>query len=85
MSDETKKVDIPGMLAIRDNTSKQIFPHTIDAREWAKEFYKCGWRAGREGGGLEKDQIDLMTAWFANAIMAGYDTASMRMIERRKR
>jgi hypothetical protein len=40
----------------------------IDALEWAKSFlHTWGGRIIRE------EDIDLMTGWFANAIMAGHD------------
>ena len=69
MSDES-----PGMLALQAGVLKQVLPHTIDAREWAKEFNatacKLGYQVMDEGW---------LVAWFANAIMAGYDTATMRL------
>jgi hypothetical protein len=43
------------------------FPHSIDAKFWAEEFVKV------HGGNME-----LMHAWFANALMAGYDEAQRR-------
>lgn len=69
MSDES-----PGMLALQAGVLKQVLPHTIDAREWAKEFNatacKLGYQVMDEGW---------LVAWFANAIMAGYDTATLRL------
>lgn len=43
---------------------------TIDAREWAKGFMEAV-----RTNNLSVAE-DLMTAWFANAIMAGYDAAN---------
>lgn len=74
----TKKKDMPGMLAVCEGVKKQKFPHTVDAKVWAEEFYRCGWRVWKEPGGVEPDVIGLMTGWFANAIMAGFDTAMSR-------
>jgi len=39
----------------------------IDGNLWAEEFMKI-W-----GGKLEEIEVGLMTSWFCNAIMAGYD------------
>jgi hypothetical protein len=85
MSDETKKYDIPGMMEVAKGVRKQDFPHTVDAMEWAKEFHKHGFRVWQEPGGVVEDQVGLMVGWFANAIMAGYDTAMMRIKNRRRK
>jgi hypothetical protein len=66
------------MLAVQKGVQKQEFPHTMDAKVWAEEFYRCGFRVWQEPGGVEPDQIGLMIGWFANAIMAGFDTAMSR-------
>jgi hypothetical protein len=63
MSDE-----LPGMLEVLVRVAKQEWPHTMDAQVWAKEF--CKQFPDMDEG--------TMIAWFANAIMAGYDTAQMR-------
>jgi hypothetical protein len=49
-------------------------PQTMDADVWAREF------ANRFHGRVVGDtiDIDLMRGWFANAIMAGFDTATNR-------
>lgn len=39
--------------------------NTTDAREWAREFKRIWWD--------ESPDLETMTAWFANAIQAGYD------------
>ena len=77
MTDDNVKEELPGMFAINKAVSKQQFPHTIDANVWAEEFYRCGWRVCGKQGRVELDQIGLMVGWFANAIMAGYDTGMM--------
>jgi hypothetical protein len=71
--------DLPGMLALAKGVAEQKWPHTMDAKVWAEQFYAHGWRVWKEPGGVEQDQIGLMIGWFANAIMAGYDTAQSRM------
>ena len=60
--------ELPGMLAVAKGVAEQKWPHTMDAKVWADEFAK------------QFPQIDhgLMLGWFANAIMAGYDTAQSR-------
>lgn len=65
--------DLPGTLAAAIGIAEQRWPHTMDAQVWVAEWMK---------------QIKLtpeialdegaMLAWFANAIMAGYDTADYR-------
>lgn len=69
--------ELPGMLQVAINVAEQRWPHTIDAAEWAKEWARIY---------AEKPQIaadeGTMIAWFANAIMAGYDTAEMRNADR---
>ena len=51
---------------------------TTDARVWAAEFCKRWPTAlcqveGREGVETEENFEEIMTGWFANAIMAGRD------------
>jgi len=60
--------DLPGMLAVAKGVSEQTFPHTMDAAVWAAEYVKLN--PGADEG--------TMIGWFANAIMAGYDTATAR-------
>lgn len=48
-------------------------PHSIDARDWAKEF--C--RTARNHPWLAQDE-GTMISWFSSAIMAGYDEANRR-------
>jgi hypothetical protein len=60
--------DLPGMLALAKGVAEQRFPHTMDAQIWAAEFVKLN--PGADEGN--------MIGWFANAIMAGYDTAQHR-------
>ena len=60
--------ELPGMLAVAKGVAEQTWPHTMDAAVWAAEFVK------RYPGFDEGEAI----GWFANAIMAGYDTAQQR-------
>lgn len=60
--------DLPGMLAVAKSVAEQKWPHTMDAAVWAAEYVKLN--PGADEG--------MMLAWFANAIMAGYDTARAR-------
>ncbi len=60
--------DLPGMLAVAKGIVEQRWPHTMDAAVWAAEFVKM--YPGIDEG--------TMIGWFANAIMAGYDTAQAR-------
>ena len=68
--------ELPGMLALAEGVAKQRFPHTMDAREWAREFCKTFLPVNRNPPWQHIDDPEgLMIGWFANAIMAGYDTA----------
>ena len=61
--------ELPGMLAVAKGVAEQKWPHTMDAQVWAAEFVKhCS----------PSPPEDVMLGWFANAIMAGYDTAQAR-------
>lgn len=60
--------ELPGMLTVANGVAEQKWPHTMDAAVWAAEYAK------RHPGADEGEMI----GWFANAIMAGYDTAQMR-------
>ena len=71
-AEETPGVDgLPGSLALAKAIAEQKWPHTTDATVWASEFVKRF-----PGSGLSEDD---MPGWFANAIMAGYDTANARV------
>lgn len=65
--------DIPGMLGIARGVANQTFPHTVDAQVWVKKWMKTI----AEHPTIPQDE-GTMLAWFANAIMAGYDTAQSR-------
>jgi hypothetical protein len=60
--------ELPGYLEMLLAIDRGDWPHTMDAVKWADEFLK------------QYPSFDYGTAlaWFANAIMAGYDTAMMR-------
>lgn len=60
--------DRDGIAKLTDQVLKQAWPHTMDAMVWAEEFCKTY-------PSFDKQEA---VAWFANAIMAGYDTAMMR-------
>ena len=68
--------DLPGMLAVAKGVAEQKWPHTMDAREWVREWLS----AVRDHPEIAMDE-DAMLGWFANAIMAGYDTANSRRKE----
>ena len=67
--------ELPGMLALQIGVQNQSWPHTVDARVWAKEWLETI----KAHPGIEHDEA-AMIGWFANAIMAGYDTAQMRKV-----
>ena len=60
--------DLDGIAKLTDQALKQAWPHTMDAMVWAEEFCK-------QYPGFDKQEA---VGWFANAIMAGYDTAMIR-------
>lgn len=60
--------ELDGMAKLRDMVNKQEWPHTMDARVWADKFIE-------QYPGFDKGEA---IGWFANAIMAGYDTAMSR-------
>jgi hypothetical protein len=62
--------ELPGMLAVAYGTIRQQWPHTVDAKVWAEKWSE----ALAVNPNLPTDN-DAMIGWFANAIMAGYDTA----------
>lgn len=63
--------ELDGMAALNEAVREGKWPHTMDAQVWAKEFlhtaHKLGWQNMMDEG--------MLIGWFANAIMAGYDTA----------
>ena len=65
--------ELPGMLALAKGVQEGAWPHTMDAQVWARKWLE-----------ITKDKPEVATdegamiGWFANAIMAGYDTACMR-------
>lgn len=62
--------DLPGSLALMQGIKAGVFPHTMDARTWVQEWMKVT----GEKPEIAMDE-GMMLGWFANAIMAGYDTA----------
>lgn len=54
--------------------NKKFDSSSMDANVWADEFMRIYNKETLRGNHLWIDK-DLMRAWFANAIMAGYDSA----------
>lgn len=67
--------DLPGSLALAQAVSKGEWPHTMDAQVWAKEFNSTLVKLGHQ-----PFDTGWLIGWFANAIMAGYDTAQSRAL-----
>lgn len=65
--------ELPGMFELTRAVANQQWPHTIDAQAWTAEWLKTV----KEKPEIATDE-GAMLAWFANAIMAGYDTGIMR-------
>lgn len=57
--------ELDGMAKLRDAIEKEEWPHTMDAHVWAEKFCEV-YPVFDKGDAI---------GWFANAIMAGYDTA----------
>ena len=68
--------EMPGMLGILEGVAGQRWPHSIDARIWTREWLKTI----KDNPDIATDE-GAMIGWFANAIMAGYDTACYRFKE----
>lgn len=79
MQDFARKIMQPttpepdGMLAYGIALNKGEWPHTMDAAKWADAFNETLVKLGHQ-----PHDSGWLIAWFANAIMAGYDTAQMR-------
>ena len=68
--------ELPGALALTLAVQKGEWPHTMDAQAWA-----TAWMLQlKETPEIYKDE-GAMIGWFANAIMAGYDSALKNRIE----
>jgi len=72
--------DLPGMLALVKGVQEGAWPHTVDARVWAQKWLETT----KDKPEIAGDE-DTMIAWFANAIMAGYDTAMLRREQSERR
>jgi len=66
--------DMPGALALSLAVQSGKWPHTMDAQVWAEKFAE----AVAADPTMTSDR-GTMIGWFANAIMAGYDTAMIRL------
>lgn len=71
------KGELPGMLALANAVGAGKWPHTMDACVWADEWLK----AVAVNPEIATDKSTLI-GWFANAIMAGYDTATIGIKKR---
>jgi hypothetical protein len=69
--------ELPGALAAQIGVAEQTWPHTIDAGAWADQWLKITANKPREAF----NDRGWILGWFANAIMAGYDTANFRMVQ----
>lgn len=67
------EMELPGALAHAIAVQQQEWPCTMDARVWARKFNETLAELGKP-----QEDEGWLTAWFANAIMAGYDTAMIR-------
>lgn len=68
--------ELPGMMMLQQAVQEQRWPHTVDARVWAEKFNET-----LVAKGIQPFDSGFLVGWFANAIMAGYDTACMRSKE----
>lgn len=62
-----------GALALALAVREGKWPHTMDAQVWEQEFNKA-----LAAQGIQPIDPGWIIGWFANAIMAGYDTANAR-------
>ena len=71
MTDQER--ELPGMLALAEGVKAGEWPHTMDAQVWARKWLEIT---------ADKPEVatdeGAMIGWFANAIMAGYDSAMLR-------
>ncbi len=65
--------ELPGCLQSAINVEKQVWPHTANAEEWAKQ-----WKEHLSINPEIANDEGCMVGWFANAIMAGFNTACSR-------
>lgn len=63
--------ELPGALELARGIAEGRWPHTMDARAWVDE-----WMRLTDPSAIARDE-GAMLGWFANAIMAGYDTGRM--------
>lgn len=66
------KTQLDGIVALMDGVGNQVFPHTLDAKVWAQEFNRTLIALGQQP--LDEGWL---VGWFANSIMAGFDTATL--------
>lgn len=73
----SEKEELPGALGLAIGVSEQRWPHTVDARQWVEVWIAYLPKDDTEALAFVRNR-GCMHGWFANAIMAGYDTATMR-------
>jgi hypothetical protein len=76
MSEREMDVMDQPVTVVRKGKDEKYLPHSMDAMLWAEEF--VAQFDGHVVGENEKVDVGLMLAWFANAIMAGFDEAQRR-------
>jgi len=74
---ETPDDELPGSLRAALGVARQEFPHTVDAKVWAEK-----WAEALERNPAMAADRGTVLAWFANSIMAGFDTANLRTAQR---
>jgi hypothetical protein len=70
MDSSKLNTELPGMLELALRVKAQSWPHTVDAKIWTEKWMETI----AENPNIPTDE-GTMIGWFANAIMAGYDTA----------
>lgn len=73
MQSNNEDQELPGMLALAKGVQEGTWPHTMDAQVWAQKWLETT----KNRPEIATDE-GAMIGWFANAIMAGYDTARSR-------
>ena len=69
----TDNDDLPGMLALAEVVRRAGWPNTMDAQTWV-----AAWMLQlKKTPDIFKDE-GTMLAWFASALIVGYDTAMLR-------
>ena len=80
MSNQNENEELPGMLALAKGVQEGAWPHTMDAQVWARKWLEIT----KDNPEIATDE-GAMIGWFANAIMAGHDSAMLRSTAERIR